>query len=208
MKKFTKKDFIYALVTGVTTGLLAWGVLVFLGVQGILGVHPMLLVVFIPIAWIVGVWFGYFLGQRIGFFTQFGRFVAIGFTNASVDFGVLYLLIGLTNHFDGTWYSLFKAVSFTVAVIHSYFWNKYWTFDAGASSGGRSEFVKFVAVAVLSAIVNVAVASFVVSVKSTGPLAGVSPAAWAGIGAVVGSAAALIFSFIGFRVLVFKKAQN
>jgi putative flippase GtrA len=98
-------------------------------------------------------------------------------------------------------YSAFKAISFSVATVHSFYWNKNWAFEAGASHGGGREVASFLAVAVVSLLVNVTVASIVVALRPTG----VEGELWAGIGAVAGAAAAIVFSFTGFRVFVFHK---
>ncbi len=146
------------------------------------------------------------MGQWIGFFNQFGKYVAVGFTNAAVDFGVLNFEIGLTGVAGGWHYSLFKSISFAVAVTNSYILNKYWVFDAGSSGGGRSELFKFLAVNLVAIIVNVGVASFVVNYVT--PFNGVDMKAWANIGSVAGSAVAIMFTFVGSRLIVFKKKDN
>lgn len=146
---------------------------------------------------------GYFLGRRVKFFDQFGKFTAIGFTNAAVDFGLLNLLISLTDITAGWHYSLFKAISFLVALVNSYFLNKFWAFEAGQSSGGGLEFLKFAGVAITALLINVGVATYVVNFIV--PFFGFSSTVWANIGAIIGSASALIISFIGFKLLVFKK---
>lgn len=203
---FTKKDLISAVITGVTTGLIAWQVLLFLGTGQIYGFSTVWLIVVVPLAWIIGVEFGYFLGRRISFFNQFGKFVAVGFTNAAVDFGILNLQISLTGIESGWHYPLFKSVSFVVAVIHSYAWNKFWVFDAASTSGGRSEFFKFIMVNLVAILFNVGIASFVVNYID--PMGGLDARVWANIGAVVGSACAIFLTFVGTRLFVFKKQEN
>jgi putative flippase GtrA len=88
-------------------------------------------------------------------------------------------------------------------MTHSYGWNKSWTFNASGSHGGGREVASFVAVSVLSLLVNVSVASAVVNLVP--PLGGLDVNAWAGIGAMAGSAIALAFSFVGFKLVVFKR---
>lgn len=200
--KFSKKDFGSSLLAGLETGLIAALVINFLQAKlpGQLAL-PWLIII-VPLLWIAGVNLGYFLGRWFDFFAQFGKFAAIGFTNFAVDSGVLYLFIANTGIKSGAWYTVFKAISFSIAVSHSYFWNKYWVFDAGRSGGAGAEAVKFFVVMGLSALVNVAVASVIVNLIQ--PAGTLSAESWAGIGAATGSAAALIFSFIGFRLAVFK----
>jgi putative flippase GtrA len=91
-------------------------------------------------------------------------------------------------------------------VIHSYFWNKSWSFDGVKGPGGFSEFFKFVMVALGSLAVNVGIATFVFHYID--PAFGLDTRVWANIGKVAGSAIGLIFSFIGFKVLVFNKKPS
>lgn len=184
MKLLSKKDFIYAVITGLIAGVIAWAILGYVW-----------LIVLVPVLWLMGVQLGYFLGRWIGFFDQFGKFAAIGFTNFAVDAGVLNLLMHLTGIVGGIGFSIFKSISFVVAVIHSYIWNKKWTFQSQGTSG--REFMKFMLVMLASWAINVGVATLVVHTLSPS-------VTHANIAAVVGSAVALIFSFIGFKVVVFK----
>jgi putative flippase GtrA len=201
MKIVNQKDIVSGVITGATTGIIAWRILVFLGTMLPMGIDPSILPLVIPILWVAGVQLGYFLGRFIRPFTQFGRFACIGFANAAVDFGVLYILIAATGLAEGGAYATFKAASFAVATLHSYLWNKYWTFEAATTAGGKSEILSFVSVALASLVVNVGAASLVVALRPET----IAITSWAGVGAVVGSATALVFSFIGFRVFVFKK---
>lgn len=201
--RFSKKDLIFSLITGFYTGFIIWRIFDFLEIPMFKGISFVWLVVLVPILWILGVNLGYFLGRWFGFFNQFGKFSAIGFSNAAVDFGILNLFIFYSGLAAGVWFSVFKTISFITAAIHSYFWNKYWSFEAGRSGVSGQEFFKFFIISVIATLVNVIAASIVVNI--IGSQFGASPEAWANIGAVVGSAVALIFSFIGFRKFVFKK---
>lgn len=203
---FNKKDILYSVITGFTAGFLAWRIFGFLNIHNFYFLPAVWLIILIPVFWIFGVNFGYFLGRWFPFFNQFGKFVAIGFTNAAVDFGILNFLIFLTGITAGLWYPVFKIGSFTVGLIHSYIWNKYWAFKAGESGGGKAEFIKFAGIAVVALVINVGVASFIVNVIQ--PIWGIDAKGWANLGAVAGSAIALFFSFAGFRLAVFKKTEQ
>lgn len=203
---FTKKDFLYSIITGFTTGFLAWRIFSFLDIDKLYFIPVAWLVFIVPFFWILGVNLGYFLGRWFPFFNQFGKFVAIGFTNAAVDFAILNFLMFLTGITVGLWYPVFKVCSFIVGLIHSYLWNKYWAFKAGESGGGKTEFIKFVSVAVMALVVNVGVASFIVNFID--PILGISAKEWANLGAVAGSAVALFFSFAGFKLAVFKGSSQ
>jgi putative flippase GtrA len=203
---FTRKDLLSTLVTGFTAGIIAWQVLNFIEAPsfGLPGPHPhSLFVIIIPILWIVGVKLGYFLSRWIPPFAQFGKFAAIGFTNFAVDTGVLNLFIAITGIAAGWEFSVFKSISFLAGVIHSYIWNRFWAFES-SSQDRRQEFIKFFSVAVVAILINVGVASFVVN--GLDPAFGLDEKAWANVGSVVGSGVALIFSFVGFRLVVFKKS--
>ena len=225
---FTKKDLFSSTFTGFYTGFIVWRVLVFLEVYiypfGAMGtpytgcngtvctttIYPhyiswSVLMFIIPILWIIGVNFGYFLGRWVPFFNQFGRFAAIGFTNAAVDFGVLNVLIAWSGVASGILYAVFKTISFVISVTHSYYWNRHWVFESQSDDKSK-EFFKFISVYIIAAAVNVGVSYGVVSFIN--PMFGVSPNVWANLGAVVGSAISLAFSFIGVRSVVFKKKDN
>lgn len=200
--KFTKKDFVSCLITGLTAGFLGWWIISFSDLPRFNNISYGILVVLIPIVWLAGVKLGYILGGWFSFLSQFGKFTAVGFTNFAVDSGILDYMIFLTDANRGLPYTLFKAISFLFGVSHSYFWNRYWVFESKSQNQG-AEFSRFIMVAVASAVVNVIAASLVVNFIS--PQLGLTTNAWANVGAVAGSASALIFSFIGFKVGVFKK---
>ena|SRR3989344_7278947 len=202
MSKFTKRDLLFSIITGLITGFIAWQLLNYLEVRPA-NADPFWFVVIVPLLWILGVNLGYFLGQFLNFFNQFGKFAAIGFTNAAVDFGILFILIGTTGINKGFGYTAFKTVSFIVATMHSYFWNKFWAFE-DQSSVAVGQMAKFFGVAIGAAVVNVLVASIVTNLIP--PLLGFTQDQWAALGAVAGSAIALVTSFVGFKIGVFRKS--
>lgn len=200
MKLLSKKDLIFAIITGLSAGLIAFVILNYLKIKAPI-VPNYGLIFIVPITWILGVQLGYFLGAYLSFFDQFGKFVAIGFTNFAVDAGILNILIAVTGLAVGLWFSVFKMISFIVAVTHSYFWNRSWTFQSSGQTA--REYSKFMIVTIAAAFLNVAAASGVVNFIPAP--SGIGPEIWANIGAVIGSATALVFSFLGFRIFVFKK---
>lgn len=200
---FTTKDFKFAVITGLMTGLIVWRLFEFWNVPVLRGLSYAWLALVVPILWVYGVWLGYFLSRWFSFFKQFGKFVAIGFTNAAIDFGVFNLLISLTDKALGIAFPVFKGISFLVAVTNSYIWNKYWSFEAGGSRGGGQEAAKFFVVNVIAVAVNIGVGSAVAN--GVDPLFGLSDKAWANLAAISGSAVSLIMTFIGFRSVVFRR---
>lgn len=201
--RFSKRDLLFSLVTGFYTGFIAWRIFDFVEVPKFQYLSYAWLMLLVPVLWILGINLGYFLGQWRSFFNQFGKFAAIGFTNAAVDFGVLNLLIFYSGVSAGLLFPIFKGISFVVSATHSYFWNKYWSFKAVSTDVSGQEFFKFFSVTVGAFLINVSIASIIVNL--IGPQFGLSGEAWANVGAVAGSALALIASFIGFKTVVFKK---
>lgn len=60
---------------------------------------------------------------------QLSRFVAIGVINTALDFIVLNFLAKLLGITAGAELGAINIISFSLAVVQSYFWNKYWTFN-------------------------------------------------------------------------------
>ena len=203
MKLLSRKDLLCAVSAGVLTGLIIQGILIFLKTTLPWHVAGWWLVFIVPVCWILGVQLGYFLGRWFHFFDNFGKFSAIGFANAAVDFGVLNLSIYLSGINHGLWISGFKVISFIVAVTHSFLWNRYWVFDEGRSGSAGGAYAKFMGVMIVSLGVNVAVFSLIVNFVH--PPGNLEANTWANLSAAAGSAVALVVSFVGFRTVVFKK---
>lgn len=201
ISKFTKRDLAFSVVTGLITGSIAWRIFDFLNIRSFDSAR---LVFLLPVLWVLGVLLGYLLGQWLSFFSQFGKFAAIGLTNAAIDFGALNLLIALTGATVGIGYVFIKAASFLSAVVPSYFWNKHWAFyNRAASRTDSAEFTKFFGVAVIAIFVNTLIASIIVN--DIVPMFGMTSEQWANIAAAAGSLTALIFSFLGFKFAVFRR---
>ncbi|MEK7600506.1 MAG: GtrA family protein [Patescibacteria group bacterium] len=202
MPSLSRLDYLGALITGATTGCIAWQIFSWFDIPLYLGFSWAWLVVLVPVLWLLGVIKGYLLGKYVApVFADFGKFVAVGSTNAAVDFGIMYFLIAQTGIASGGWFSLFKTASFIVALGHSYTWNALWVFSNHGRGLNRRDFIRFTTVALVALAVNVGIASFVVN--GIGPMFDLSLRAWAGVGAVAGSLLALLVSFTGFRKVVF-----
>ncbi len=201
----SKKDIFISILVGVFTALVWIGVFMRLGTFEALGWGWMLrgLLVVVPVVYVVGLYLGLWLSRRWFFFKSFARYVMVGFLNSGVDFAVFNLLMFLMKIENGFFISVFKTISFAVAVTNSYFWNKYWAFEAGSSSEKKTtEFAKFLLVNIIGAFLNVGITSAIVFIIS--PQFGFSQLAWNNLAAVAATSVALIWNFIGFRLIVFR----
>lgn len=143
------------------------------------------------------------VGRFVPVLYQFAKFAAVGTLNSFVDIGVLNLeTLFLGRIPSDAVFAMFKAISFLIATTNSYFWNKYWTFNAGGDPHA-AEMAKFYTIAVTGGLLNISVATFV---KTLGSGEGVSLNAWVNLVApLAGIFAALLWNFVGYKFLVFRK---
>ena len=123
MEPSTKKDLKISFFVGLVAGILLLPTLKNLGVSLDLKFAALVasgLTIFTPLGYLVA----YGLSRRWPVLIQFVKFGIVGGLNAMIDLGVLNLLIVASGIAAGIWYSVFKSVSFIVAVTNSYFWNK------------------------------------------------------------------------------------
>lgn len=140
---------------------------------------------------------------------QFFRFAIIGVINTGVDLLVLNLLMIIFDQRDGIYFTMFKTVSFAIAVISSYFLNKYWAFEDKNKKEETKKFSQFIAVSIVGALINVGIASLVVSLRPDAFITAISVDTfntyWANFAALCGTAIGLIWNFLGYKFIVFKK---
>ena len=132
---------------------------------------------------------------------QFGKFAAVGALNTTIDIGILNLFVILTNISTGIPFGLFKAASFFIASINSYFWNKFWSFTSGLPVT-PSEYIRFLIFTVAGAIINVSIASFLVNFISA-PV-GISVRMWGNLSAIFAVLVSLVWNFFSYKRFVFK----
>lgn len=196
-----KRDLKISIAVGVAAGILMAPTLNNIGIvmnfkRGL--AIALTMAVFTPLGYLIAYW----LSRWWPIMLQFVKFGIIGGLNAMIDLGVLNLLIHYSGIAAGSWYSVFKSVSFCVAVVNSYFWNKYWTFRSESGVAGV-EFTKFFLVNFLAFALNVGGASLLVNL--IGAPEGFPVKLWANVGAISMVFISMFVNFIGMKFIVFKK---
>lgn len=135
---------------------------------------------------------------------QIIKFVVVGGINTGIDFLVLNILIYLTGITTGIELFILNSISFSIAVVNSYFMNKRWTFqDKMQTEQEPIKFSRFLAVSIVGIVINGLVLTGIAT--SIAPLFGLSAVLWANVAKLIATGASLIWNFIGYKFFVFKK---
>jgi len=134
---------------------------------------------------------------------KFIKFFMVGLLNTFVDLGILNILLFTTGlgHKGGAAYSLFKAISFSAAVINSYYFNKLWVFKGQGQKKEVAQFSTFLIISIIGGFINVFSATTVVT---SVPVILVDPHIWPTVGALCGSLTAFTWNFLGYNYFVFR----
>lgn len=195
--KLKKIDFVIAVVVG---EIAAWYfVWLFKNLTGLVWSLP----VIFPVLSGVCLWLAHLIGKRFLFIFQGAKFLLIGTLGALIDLGVLNILIWISGISSGLLFPVFKGISFVVANCSKYFGHKFWVFEKKGMIGAKKEFGKFFLVSLGALIINVAAASLIVNLIK--PQFGLSETIWANIGGIIAALATIIWNFLGYKFLVFKK---
>ena len=162
----------------------------------------LLLIIFPPLT-LTGMFIASCIGKKFLIVLQAAKWVLVGALNTFIDLGVLNGLIWISGIATGLSFSVFKGISFLLATLNSYFWNKHWTFRKREKIFAPREFSKFLVVTTIGLFINVGVASFVVNI--IGPQYGMTEKMWANVGAFIAVLIAWIWNFLVSKFIVFKK---
>ncbi|MGE4554764.1 MAG: GtrA family protein [Candidatus Paceibacterota bacterium] len=124
----------------------------------------------------------------------------MGGINTVVDFGILNTLMFISKIYSGFWFAFFRALSFVVANINSYFLNKRWTFQKKEKLNFY-EFLKFFSLSLVGLFLNVSISYYLTTFN---PPFNLSAAIWANLSAFSGSCVTTFFNFFSYRFLIFK----
>jgi putative flippase GtrA len=81
---------------------------------------------------------------------RFLKFAVVGVTGTFVDFGVLYLLHAVL----GLHIVIANTISFTVAVLNNFTWNRYWTYPESRSKPVSVQLGQFTIVNIIGWAIN------------------------------------------------------
>jgi putative flippase GtrA len=134
---------------------------------------------------------------------QTAKFIITGFINTFIDFFILNTGMLITGISSGYRLILLNTVSFSCALINSYFMNKYWTFS---SKDAGNKFPGYLLVSLFSMAVNNTVVylftDFCISPYS------VSPQLWVNTAKITATFVSFICNFLGYKYFVFKSSNK
>lgn len=215
-----KRDYIFGTAAGFLIGLLLMPILQTTKPTLFESLKFVVIPVFtalVPIGLVVASW----ISRKFSVIWQLAKFVVIGVLNTLVDLGALAFMFSLaslsgaaiasndilfTLFIPITFFILYKSISFIVANINSYFWNKYWTFGTESDKKTSTEFTQFFLVSLIGFVINVTASSLVFSFFHK--IGGLTADQWGLIGAAVGSISGLAWNFIGYKFIVFKRHEE
>ena len=160
--------------------------------------YVVLFVIF-PIVCVAGMQIAHRIGKKYSFLWQIAKFGFVGVLNTAIDFGVFNALIALTSITASAAIIGINVLSFSVAVINSYFWNKQWVFTAGK----KGNFITFFVVTLIGLFINTG--TVYVLTNYLGPDSTSPQTQWANLAKVIATCFSLIWNFVGYKLIVFKK---
>lgn len=196
----TKRDALFGAIIGFIIGALAS---VYLGLIGkefpLQGIYFLVF----PVLTVLGLFVASLIAKKIPVVYQIAKFGAVGVSNTLIDFLVLLIIANYFSIFKGWEVGSFNIISFTLANVNSFFWNRHWTFEAKEGGKTPMEFGVFFIVSLGGLFVNtsiVAAASTYIS-----PLFGLSEKLWLVAAKIIATLASLVWNFVGYKFFVFKK---
>lgn len=140
---------------------------------------------------------------RFPILEQLVRFVVVGVINTGIDFLILNLEMFLTGITSGSGMLAQNTISFGLATINSYYLNKRWTFGDQEKKKEGIKFAQFLTVSIIGIIINGAIVYVVTSFIP--PMFGINDQLWANVAKLAATAISLIWNFLGYKFIVFKK---
>lgn len=207
--RFRRRDAISGIALGLIIGVLLPFILGRIGkTLPLQAYYPVLF----PVLCAGGLYVAALLGKWLPVLFQIGKFGVVGVTNFVVDTAAFHFFILLSGAVVSrelfvlialpiTTWTFFKIFSFIAANAHSFFWNKFWTFEQKGTGEAKKEYAGFFIISVVGLLINSGSFSVVFALRPEGG----SEAVWGTIGVAVGSFIGLFWNFVGYKFFVFKK---
>lgn len=202
----SKKDGIASFIIGLCVG--AFLLLIIPNVQGLSSLarfRPAILIA-VPLIFLGSFWIASLLSviPKLSILKQVGKFGMVGVLNTSIDFGIFNFLITTTGIVVGASLAFLNIISFSFAVVNSFFWNRLWVFEDRRHELHLNEFFSFLVVSIIAVGLN----SAIVLTLSTfvPPFFGFDQKTWINIAKVFATLFSLVWNFLGYKFIVFKKA--
>jgi len=198
-----KKDLIALIVLG---EIIALFIFLILQANGFGGWSLLVLFVILPGLTILGIYLAKLIGKKFLIVYQFAKYAVVGIANTAVDFGVFNLLMWIGQTYEGKIIFFLNTISFLVAVVHSYFWNKFWTFKNKQNVNKTIQFIQFIIVSLIGALINSGIVYAMSSLMN--PACGLSQNAWVNTSKVAATVISLVWNFIGYKLIVFREIKT
>ncbi|MFQ5409700.1 MAG: GtrA family protein [Anaerolineales bacterium] len=91
---------------------------------------------------------------------RFLKFSVVGFIGFIVDTGTLNLLVGVVGLDTNTLRLVAKTISFTLALISNFLWNRFWTYPDSRSKPIRKQLAQFFIVNLAGLALNLLIFGF------------------------------------------------
>lgn len=206
MNNFKKLDFVFALILGETIALF---LLPTLWQISLLSKWPFLfwlLPIALPFLGVLGLYIFFLLDKKLPILFQIGRYGLVGAANTAVDFGILSLLALLTKIYSG--YKIFGLdfISFSLATLNSFGWNKFWTFESKEKKDIAKELPAYLIVTILGVLANALIVYLITTL--TPPFDGFNEKQQLIIAKIFAVIFSGVWNFIGYKFIVFKKNDS
>ncbi len=175
-----------------------------------LGVPSLLLTSFfiLPLLSVLGIALARLLARKVPVFLQLAKFILVGAFNTLLDWSVVNLLIIVSDIATGTAFYLFNVISFLIANLASFFWNKHWTFankKEREKEKGKNQLVQFIVISLIGLSIKTVIAG-VVNNEVKAP-AEITAGLWNNIALLVATTFSMAWNFLGYKFLVFKNKK-
>ena len=166
------------------------------------------------VMYLAALWIGDQLARKLPIFLQITKFGAVGAFNTVIDFGIFNLLmllsyrdvaVKIAGGYGGSllFVVLLNTPGFVIAVINSFYWNKWWVFQKNNNEKAATNFPQFLVITVLGSLIN----SGIVWGTTVISASGLSSPTFFNAAKAGATIITLIWNFLGYKFIVFKSRE-